>query len=342
MSTLRDRHGRPLAALRLSVTDRCNLRCRYCMPEAAYRWLPPDAILSLDELARVARLFVGLGVRKLRITGGEPLLRPGLPSLVGRLAAMPEVDDLALTTNGTRLAADADALARAGLRRVTVSLDTLRPERMRAFARFDRVADVVAGIDAARAAGIGGLKLNTVAMRGVNDDELAELVRFAWARDLEPRFIEYMDVGGATAWRMDDVIPRDEIVARLSADLGAATPLARADDPSAPAERWQFAGGIVGIVASTTVPFCGACDRARLTADGTFFTCLYAGAGLDLRDPLRAGATDDELAALITQTWQARADRGAEQRAALTVRGALVAPEALRADPHREMHVRGG
>jgi GTP 3',8-cyclase len=342
MSVLRDRHGRPLGALRISVTDRCNLRCRYCMPEAAYQWLAPEAILSLDELARVARVFVGLGVRKLRITGGEPLLRPGLASLVATLAAMPAVDDLALTTNGTRLAAEAAALAEAGLQRVTVSLDTLRPERMRAFARFDRVDDVVAGIDAARDVGMRGLKLNTVAVRGVNEDELAELVRFAWSRDLEPRFIEYMDVGGATTWRMDDVVPRDEIVARLAVELGPAEALARGDDPAAPAERWRFAGGTVGVVASTTVPFCGACDRARLTADGTFFTCLYASEGLDLRGPLREGASDADLGALVRQAWEARTDRGAEQRAALTVRGALVSPDMLRADPHREMHVRGG
>lgn len=342
MTRLLDRHGRALGALRISVTDRCNLRCRYCMPEAAYEWLPPEAILSFDELARLARIFVSLGVRKLRITGGEPLLRPGLSSLVATLAALPDVEDLALTTNGTRLAAEADALVAAGLHRVTVSLDTLRGDRMRAFARFDRVDDVIAGIDAARTAGMTGLKLNSVAVRGVNDDELADLVRFAWSRDLEPRFIEYMDVGGATTWQLDDVISRDEIVRRLAAELGTAVPLARADDPSAPAERWRFAGGTVGIVASTTVPFCGACDRARLTADGTFFTCLYAASGLDLRAPLRAGASDADLTALIRATWERRTDRGAEQRAALTVRGALVAADALRADPHREMHVRGG
>ena len=296
MSAVADRLGRPLGALRLSVTDRCNLRCRYCMPAANYTWLPREDLLTFEELEAVVRAAVTLGVHKVRITGGEPLLRAELPALVARIARIAGVTDLALTTNGTLLANQAVALRAAGLQRVTVSCDTLRPERMKAFARHDKVGDVVAGLDAAAAAGFRDLKLNTVAVRDLNEDELATIAVFALDRGIEPRFIEYMDVGGATEWSRDLVVPRDEIIARLADRLGAAEPLPRGDDPHAPAERWRFGGQhIVGIVASTTAPFCRNCDRARLTADGTFFRCLYAEEGFDLRTAIRGGATQLEL-----------------------------------------------
>jgi GTP 3',8-cyclase len=341
--TVHDRLGRPLGALRLSVTDRCNLRCHYCMPEAEYVWLPKTSILTFEELGRLTRIFVALGVRKVRLTGGEPLLRRDLPALVRRLAAIDGVDDLALTTNGLLLAPLAAELHTAGLRRLTVSLDTLRPERMQAHARSPRHADVLAGIDAARSAGFARVKLNAVVVRGVNDDELEELLEFARGREAELRFIEYMDVGGATGWSAERVVSRAEILARLGARYGAPAPLVDPHDPAAPAERFRLPDGLVfGIVASTTVPFCRHCDRSRITADGLWLRCLYAQGGTDLRALLRRGADDAEIVAAVRDAWAARDDRGAERRAEAPGRGALYQLAGLRADPHREMHTRGG
>ena len=338
---IRDTLSRPLASLRLSVTDRCNLRCRYCMPEDDYVWLPRAAILTFEELERLVRIFAGLGVHKVRLTGGEPLLRHDLPTLVRLIAGHPEVTDLAMTTNGLLLAKHAADLRAAGLKRVTVSLDTLRPERMLAFAKSARHADVLEGIAAARAAGFATLKLNTVVIRGFNDDELADLIEFARSRDAEVRFIEYMDVGGATRWTMDQVVSQREILEVLGRRYGRIEPLS--DDARAPAERFRLPDGATfGIIASTTAPFCRTCDRSRLTADGTWLLCLYAAQGVDLREPLRRGTTDDELATLIRDTWRGRVDRGAEQRLAVVDRGVLYPSASLRADPHREMHTRGG
>jgi cyclic pyranopterin phosphate synthase len=334
--------GRPLGSLRVSVTDRCNMRCSYCMPEAEYVWLPRDQILTFEEIARLVGVFAGLGATKVRLTGGEPLLRHELPSLVRMIAGEPRVRDLALTTNGVLFAKHAAALRAAGLRRVTVSLDTLRPDRMERFARSARHADVLAGIGAAQAVGFERLKLNSVVLRGFNDDELADLIEFARARDAELRFIEYMDVGGATQWSLDRVVSQREILDRLGHRYGAITPIT-GDDPRAPAERFALPDGTTfGIIASTTAPFCRACDRSRLTADGQWLLCLYAERGLDLRAPLRQGASDDELSALLRDAWQGRADRGAEQRLALAERQPLYQVNGLRADPHREMHTRGG
>ena len=336
-----DRLGRPLRNLRISVTDRCNLRCRYCMPEAEYVWLPRSSILTFEELDRLAGIFAGLGVSKIRLTGGEPLLRHDLPTLVSLLSRREAVHDLALTTNGVLLARAATALRAAGLRRVTVSLDTLRPERMQEFARSRRHADVVAGIDAAIAAGYSRVKLNTVVIRGYNDDEVPALLEFARERGAEPRFIEYMDVGGATGWSMEQVVSQREILAIVARRFGPVEPLA--EDAWAPAERFALQDGTVfGVIASTTAPFCRTCDRGRLTADGTFLLCLYGEAGLDLRELLRNGASDEEIAARIAQTWSGRSDRGAEERSALADRGVLHRLESLRADPRREMHTRGG
>lgn len=332
---------RPLGSLRVSVTDRCNLRCRYCMPEAEYVWLPKPSILTFEEIARIVGVFASLGVAKVRLTGGEPLLRHDLATLTALLAGNPAIRDLALTTNGLLLAKQVDALRRAGLGRITVSLDTLRPERMRELARSDRHADVLAGITAAHAAGFP-LKLNTVVIRGVNDDELGDLIAFARGHAAEVRFIEYMDVGGATGWSAEQVISQREILARLAARFGTITPLATSD-PAAPAERFQLSDRTTfGIVASTTAPFCRSCDRSRLTADGTWFLCLYAERGIDLRAPIRNGASDADLKALITQAWRGRADRGAEERLAVANREPLYRVASLRADPHREMHTRGG
>ena len=330
-----DQHGRPLGTLRLSVTDRCNLRCAYCMPEDEYVWLPDESILAVDEIERVARAFVALGVRELRITGGEPLLRAELDTIVARLVGLGV--EVALTTNGVLFARRAEALARAGLSRVTFSVDTLRAERARELSRTTRLGDVLEGIRAARAAGFSRTKINAVVMRGKNDDEIADLVAFAREHGAEARFIEYMDVGGATRWSARDVVPKSEILAAL----GSPEPL-ESSGP-APAARYRLRDGtIVGVIASTTAPFCADCDRARVTADGVLFGCLYAERGLDLRGPLRAGATDGELAELVRAAWAARADRGAETRRALAERQPLVPLSRLRADPHREMHTRGG
>ncbi len=257
------------------------------------------------------------------------------------LAGNAKIRDLALTTNGLLLAKQAMALKRAGLGRVTVSLDTLRPERMRELARTDKHADVLTGIAAARAAGFS-LKLNTVVMRGVNDDELVDLIKFARAQDAEVRFIEYMDVGGATGWSAEQVFSQRDILARLSNHYGTVTTVTERD-LTAPAERFRLPDGTTfGIVASTTAPFCRSCDRSRLTADGTWFLCLYAGQGIDLREPLRSGANDAALSDLIASTWRGRTDRGAEERLGLVNRTPLFQVEGLRADPHREMHTRGG
>jgi cyclic pyranopterin phosphate synthase len=311
------------------------------MPEQEYVWLPKESILTFEEIARLVTVFTSLGVSKVRLTGGEPLLRHDLPALSRMLAGNTGIRDLAMTTNGLLLAKHAAALRQAGLGRITVSLDTLRPEGMRDLARSDRHADVLAGIAAARAAGFP-LKLNTVVMRGVNDDELVDLIEFARAHQAEVRFIEYMDVGGATGWSAEQVVSQREILEVLSARYGAITPVATGD-LSAPAERFRLPDGTTfGIVASTSAPFCRSCDRSRLTADGTWFMCLYAEQGTDLREPLRNGATDQELAELIAATWRGRTDRGAEERLELVERSPLYQVEGLRADPHREMHTRGG
>jgi GTP 3',8-cyclase len=339
--TLPDRLGRPLTSLRISVTDRCNMRCRYCMPGENYVWLPRESILSFEEIDRLVGIFVGLGVRKVRLTGGEPLLRHDLPTLIAQLRGHRELQDIALTTNGILLARQADELRRAGLDRVTISLDTLRPERMLEFARSGRHADVLAGIRAARRAGLEPIKLNVVVIRGYNEDEITDLVEFGRQQQAEVRFIEYMDVGGATDWSMDQVVSHGEILERLEWRFGPVTPEQRSD--AAPAERYQLPDGTrFGIIASTTAPFCRTCDRSRLTADGTWFLCLYGEQGLDLREALRSGVSDAVVAALISEAWSARSDRGAELRAGSADRGALYQLESLQADPHREMHTRGG
>jgi cyclic pyranopterin phosphate synthase len=335
-----DRIGRPLTSLRLSVTDRCNLRCQYCMPEADYSWLPKGDILGFEEIVRLVRVFAALGVRRLRLTGGEPLLRRDLPALITMLAGVPGIDDLALTTNGVLLAAQASALREAGLRRLTVSLDTLDRDTFVRLARFDELARVRDGLDAA-ARVFPGFKIDTVVLRGVNDGEIASLVDEARTLDAELRFIEYMDVGGATLWTAAQVVSRQEILERLAGAYGGVSALPRVD--RAPAERFRLGNGqVVGIIASTTEPFCRTCDRSRLTADGLWYLCLYAASGHDLRAAVRGGASDADLADLIRRTWEGRSDRGAEERLASRHRSAFVPLTSLKRDPHLEMHTRGG
>jgi GTP 3',8-cyclase len=332
--------GRPLRSLRVSVTDRCNLRCQYCMPEQDYTWLPREDLLTFEEISVLVGVFASVGVTKVRLTGGEPLLRRNLPDLVRRLAAEQRLTDLALTTNGVLLAEQAEALRSAGLQRLTVSLDTLRADRFTALTRLTSHARVLSGIDIA-AASFGSLKIDTVLMRGVNDDEMFDLLDFARARRAEIRFIEYMDVAGATRWSPDKVVSRADMLDALSARYGGVEPL---DETAwAPADRFRLPDGTVfGVIASTTSPFCGTCDRARLTADGVWLKCLYSRDGIDLRAPLRAGAREAELADRIERSWQARADRGAELRVAERDRGIYIPASDLKGHPHLEMHTRGG
>jgi cyclic pyranopterin phosphate synthase len=341
MSSLTDTFGRPLRNLRLSVTDRCNLRCQYCMPEEEYVWLPREDLLTFEEIRTLVDIFAELGVDKIRLTGGEPLLRKDLPALVAMLADNLHINDLAMTTNGVLLGEQAQALYAAGLHRVTVSLDTLHPERFQRLTRRDSHAKVLHGIETVRKVGFQGLKIDTVVMRGTNDDELLDLIEYGKRVQGEVRFIEYMDVGGATHWSMDKVISRAEVLALLQHQYGPITPLMEMS--SAPAERFALPDGTVfGIIASTTAPFCRTCDRSRLTADGMWFLCLYARKGIDLRTPLRGGASREEIKAIIQSGWSRRTDRGAEERQEVGARGVLVQIEGLRQDPHLEMHTRGG
>jgi cyclic pyranopterin phosphate synthase len=337
-----DRFGRKLGSLRVSVTDRCNLRCVYCMPEPDYVWLPRETLLTFEEIGELVDVFSELGVDRVRITGGEPLLRHDLPSLIHQLASRPRIRDLALTTNGVLLAPVARTLRSAGLHRITVSLDTLDRRRFSELTRFDGHQAVLAGIEAATAAGFESVKIDTVVIRGVNDDELIALLEYGREARVEVRFIEYMDVGGATRWSPGQVVSRQEMLATLEAYFGEIVPL---DEPlsSAPADRYVLPDGTVfGIISSTTAPFCASCDRSRLTADGMWLMCLYARAGTDLRRPLRAGATREELEHLIATVWASRADRGAEERLMADHRESLIPVSALKKDAHLEMHTRGG
>jgi cyclic pyranopterin phosphate synthase len=323
----RDALGRPPRDLRISVTDRCNFRCGYCMPAELfgerYEFLPRSELLTFEEIERLARLFVDLGVRKLRVTGGEPLLRADLPKLVARLAALPGVEDLALTTNGVLLPRLARPLAEAGLRRVTVSLDSDDEEAFLAMNGGKMsVARVLEGIEAAERAGLAPLKVNCVVRRGVNDHTIVALARRFRGSGHVLRFIEYMDVGTRNGWDLSHVVPAEEIAARLDAALGI-EPIDRSY-PGEVAERWRYkdGGGELGIIASVTRPFCRDCSRARLTTAGQLVTCLFASGGTDLRAPLRAGASDDELRAAIERVWLRRADRYSELRTAATERPA--------------------
>jgi len=318
---LLDRLGRPLETLRVSITDRCNFRCVYCMPKEVfgreYAFLERKELLSLEEIARVVEVFASLGVRTVRITGGEPLVRRNVEHLVELLAGIPDLE-IALTTNGALLAQKAEALARAGLDRVTVSLDSLDEETFGALNDVDfPVAKVLEGIDAAAAAGLP-VKVNAVVKRGVNDGDVVALAERFRGTGHTLRFIEYMDVGHTNGWRLDDVVPADEIVSRID----AVWPLEAAgrDRPDETATRWRYRDGAgeVGVIASVTKPFCGGCSRARLSAEGRLYTCLFALKGHDLRAPLRLGRSDEELADEIRGLWGRRADRYSELRTAET------------------------
>jgi cyclic pyranopterin phosphate synthase len=319
---LTDTLGRPVRDLRVSVTDRCNFRCVYCMPKEVfgrdYAFLARTDLLTFEEIARVATLFHGLGVEKLRITGGEPLVRRDLETLVSMLAGIDGLD-LTLTTNGALLAGKAQKLKDAGLDRVTVSLDSLDDEVFRAMNDVDFPVDrVLAGIEAATVAGLDPVKVNVVVKRGLNEDGILDLARYFRGTGVVLRFIEYMDVGHTNGWRLDDVVPAAEIVATIDAELPV--------EPVEPsyrgevARRWRYldGSGEIGVISSVTQPFCGDCTRARLSADGQVYTCLFAVKGHDLRALLRSGATDEELTNVIADIWRARADRYSDLRSAAT------------------------
>jgi len=311
------------------------------MPEEEYVWLPRNDILTFEEISQLVDVFTSVGVDRVRLTGGEPLLRKDLSSLVRTLVDKSEIHDIALTTNGLLLSTHAAELHAAGLHRLTVSLDTLQEHRFKELTRFEGVSLVQEGIEAATAAGFSNLKIDTVVIRGVNDDELFDLLRYAHLVGAEIRFIEYMDVGGATRWSTDNVVSRLEMIDRIEAQFGSVTAIEEIS--SAPADRFRLpTGQTFGIISSTTEPFCRACDRSRLTADGLWYLCLYARAGTDLRKALRGGASIDELRELVRSVWTARGDRGAELRLTAEDRQSLIPIETLQKEPHLEMHTRGG
>jgi cyclic pyranopterin phosphate synthase len=322
-----DRLGRRVHDLRISVTDRCNFRCTYCMPREIYgrdfAFLPREQVLTFEEIVRLARLFVAEGVEKLRITGGEPLVRRDLPDLIAMLAEIRRLDggpvDLTMTTNGSALRALAPALRASGLGRVTVSLDSLDESTFRAMNGVDYpVAKVLDGIAAASEAGFGPIKVNMVVRRGINEASIVPMARWARAEGHILRFIEYMDVGHSNGWRLDEVVPAAEIVAAISAELPLeALP---ANYPGEVADRWRYVEGIgeVGVIASVTAPFCGACTRARISADGQLYTCLFAVKGTDLRTLVRSEASDEAVTAAIRGVWSTRTDRYSELRSEAT------------------------
>ncbi|MHB8632291.1 MAG: GTP 3',8-cyclase MoaA [Candidatus Limnocylindria bacterium] len=319
---LLDTFDRPLRDLRISVTDRCNFRCVYCMPKEiygqGYRFLARQQLLTFEELGRLARVFASLGTQKIRLTGGEPLVRRDLEVLIRDLATIPDID-LTLTTNGALLAAQAPALAAAGLRRITVSLDSLDDTVFRCMNDVDfPVARVLAGIEAAVAAGLAPVKVNMVVRRGLNEGSILPMARHFRSRGQVLRFIEYMDVGTTNGWRLEDVVPAREII-RIIGDELPLDPIG-ANYPGEVASRWRYrdGSGEIGVIASVTQPFCAGCTRARLSADGGLYTCLFATTGQDLRALLRGGASDLELRDAIASTWAARTDRYSEQRSGAT------------------------
>lgn len=317
-----DTLGRPLKDLRISVTDRCNFRCPYCMPAEifgeSYQFLPREEILTFEEIHRLARISVGLGVNKIRITGGEPLLRTQLPVLIKMLSGIPGLDDLTLTTNGYLLGQQAQRLKDAGLKRITVSLDSLDQEVFKVMnGRGLGVDRVLQGIEAADAAGLSPIKINAVVQRGVNDHTVVDLARRFKGTGHIVRFIEYMDVGNRNGWKWDEVVPAAEVVERIDAEM----PLEPADSnyrgEVANRYRYRDGEGEIGVIASVTQPFCADCTRARLSTDGKIYTCLFASRGVDLRDEMRAEASEDQLRDILTRVWGLRADRYSEERTEL-------------------------
>jgi len=313
MPTL-DRLQRPMRDLRISVTDRCNFRCTYCMPFDEYAWIERREVLSFEEIERLARIFLGFGVEKIRLTGGEPLVRKDLHRLIARLSQLEGLGDISLTTNGALLAAQAEALHDAGLRRINVSIDSLRPDRFTALTKRGNLDEVLAGVFAAKKAGISPIKINAVIIRGTNEDEILDLVEFARVNGFEMRFIEYMDVGNANAWSLERTVTKKEILDRVNSRFPVRE-IGRANG-TAPAVDYEFLDGAgeIGIIGSVTEPFCSSCTRVRLTADGKLVTCLFAESGFDLKALLRSGVSDEQLIASIANLWTGRTDRYSDVR----------------------------
>jgi cyclic pyranopterin phosphate synthase len=305
---------RPMRDLRISVTDRCNFRCTYCMPFDEYEWIERTEVLSYEEFERLSRLFLQLGVQKIRLTGGEPLLRKDLHQLIARLSTLDGLNDISLTTNGAFLSDQAKDLRAAGLRRINVSVDTLRPDRFRQITKRGSLDDVLEGLCAAKDAGMSPIKINAVIIRGVNDDEVIDLVSFARKNSFEMRFIEYMDVGNANTWSLDKTVTKQQILETIHREFPVRE-MGRTNG-SAPAVDYEFIDGAgeVGIIGSVTEPFCSSCTRVRLTADGKLVTCLFSGTGFDLKTLMRGGATDGELLEAIGRIWNLRTDRYSDWR----------------------------
>ena len=331
---LQDTYKRPLRDLRISVTDRCNFRCTYCMPQDEYEWLERKEVLTFEEITRLSRLFISLGVEKIRLTGGEPLARRDLHKLIAKLSTLETPPDICLTTNGSLLAERVAAFKDAGLKRINLSIDSLKPNRFRQITQRGDLDKVLDGLFAAKRVGLCPIKINAVIERGVNDDEILDLVRFAREHDLALRFIEYMDVGNANNWKSEKLVSKKEIIDTIHAHY----PLQERgrDKGSAPSVDYQFVDGSgdIGVIASVTEPFCFSCTRARITADGKFVTCLFANQGHDLKTRMRNGATDEELLAFISTVWQARTDRYSEERLA-----ALNSPTGYNPKEHRKLEM---
>jgi cyclic pyranopterin phosphate synthase len=311
---LLDTYQRPLGDLRISVTDRCNFRCTYCMPLDEYDWIEKQEILTYEEIVRLAKIFVQLGVDKIRLTGGEPLVRRDLEKLVSQLSPLPGLRDLCLTTNGSLLAEKAPALKAAGLRRVNVSLDTLKPEKFRAMTKRGDLDKVLEGLFAAKHSGLQPIKINAVIERGVNDDDILDLVDFSRKNKFDIRFIEYMDVGNSNGWLSEKVVPKAEILSKITSHYGLRETGRRSG--SAPSVDYQVIDGTgeIGVIASVTEPFCSSCTRARLTADGKLVTCLFSARGHDLKALIRNGATDEKVRNVISAVWRMRTDRYSDAR----------------------------
>ena len=331
---VRDVYNRPVKDLRISVTDRCNFRCTYCMPMEEYVWIDRHEILTFEEITRLARLFVGLGVEKIRITGGEPLVRKDLHRLVKLLNSLEADLDICLTTNGSLLCDQIDDLAAAGLKRINVSIDTLDPEKFKLITKRGDLKKVLEGLFAAKRAGLGPIKINAVIERGLNDDDILPLVEFARENGFSMRFIEYMDVGNANNWISERIMPKKEIFEKINERY----PLREVgrDNGSAPSVDYEFidGGGELGVIASVTEPFCSSCTRARLTADGKLVTCLFSTHGHDLKSLIRSGATDEQLIELIGSVWGNRTDRYSDERLA-----AMMSPEGYQPKQHQKIEM---
>jgi len=331
---LTDAYNRPVKDLRISVTDRCNFRCTYCMPLDEYVWIDRREILSFEEISRIARVFTGLGVEKIRITGGEPLVRKDLHSLIRMLSSLEGIDDLCLTTNASLLTEQIDDLAAAGLRRINVSIDTLDPEKFKQITKRGDLAKILDGLFAAKKLGLHPIKINAVIERGTNEDDIIPLVEFSRENGFAMRFIEYMDVGNANNWISEKIVSKKEILERIDARY----PLRRVgrDNGTAPSVDYEFIDGVgsLGVIASVTEPFCASCTRARLTADGKLVTCLFSDHGHDLKSLIRSGASDEQLTEVIASVWQARTDRYSDERLA-----AMNSPEGYQPKTHHKIEM---